>query len=153
LTGADLRRARAAGVDDAAVLHAILQTSLFGHLNRIADAVGVEVDYPDSFDAPHVEPATPPYLWPECAPDPHTSRPIELNSRPGTIELLSAWRGYSIDRDSGALSCQDRGLIASAVAVRLGDATVTTVEPRTSLQTALVDLADVVTLAPWNLGP
>jgi hypothetical protein len=80
LTSAFLVFARAAGLDDAAVLHAILQTSLFGHLNRIADAVGVELDYADSFGAPHVEPATPPYLWPDTVPDPAARQPITLDS-------------------------------------------------------------------------
>src|SRR5262249_33625993 len=92
-------------------------------------------------------------LWPECVPTPQTPRPIDLASRPGAIELLSAWRSYSIDRDSSVLSRQDRAVIASAVAVRLGDATVTPVGPRTRLQTELVELADIVTLAPWKLGP
>ena len=59
LTRADLNRARAAGLDDNSVLHAVLQSSLFGHFNRIADAVGVDLDYADRFGAPHVEPATP----------------------------------------------------------------------------------------------
>jgi hypothetical protein len=153
LTGADLARARAAGLDDERVLHAILQTSLFGHLNRIADAVGVEVDYPDSFGAPHVEPATPPYLWPECVPNPDARGPIDLASRAGAVELLSAWRAYSIDRDSNALTRRHRALIAYAVAVRLGDASVSATEPRTPVETALVDLSDVVSLAPWRLGP
>jgi hypothetical protein len=44
-------------------------------------------------------------------------------------------------------------VINHAVAVRLGDASVSETEPRTLLETALVDLADVVTLAPWRLGP
>ncbi|PWT85584.1 MAG: hypothetical protein C5B57_02655 [Blastocatellia bacterium] len=153
LTGADLARAREAGLDDAGILHAILQTSLFGHLNRIADAVGVEADYPDSFGAPRVEPSTPPYLWPECVPDPGARRPIDLASRVGAVDLLAAWRKYSLDRDSTVLTRRHRAVIAYAVAVRLGDMSVTQTERHTPLETVLVDLADVVTLAPWRLGP
>jgi alkylhydroperoxidase family enzyme len=152
ITGAELAGARAAGLDDAAVLHAVLQASLFGHFNRIADAVGVDLDYPDSFGAPHVEPATPPYLWPTSAPDPHAARPIELASRSGAVDLATAWERYALDRDA-PLTRRERAVIAAAVAARLGDASASDVAPETDRERALVDLADLVTLAPWRLGP
>jgi alkylhydroperoxidase/carboxymuconolactone decarboxylase family protein YurZ len=151
LTGASLVSARAAGLEDASVLHAILQTSLFGHLNRIADAVGVELDYADSFGAPHVEPATPPYLWPDTVPDPAAPQPIALESRAGALDLMSAWRAYVLERDA-PLTRRQRALVAHAVAVRLGDASVPPVEPETPFDRALTDLADIVTRAPWQLG-
>lgn len=157
LIGADLARARAAGLDDASVLHAILQASLFGHLNRIADAVDVDADYPDTFGAPHVEPATPPYIAPGPGevPDPAAPRPIELAARPGAVDLLAAWRAHALDRDTAPLRRRERAIIARAVAVRLGDAAreLAAVEPETALDHALVELADVVTLAPWRLAP
>ncbi len=152
LTGADLARARAAGLDDAGVLHAVLQASLFGHFNRIADAVGVDLDYPDSFGAPHVEPATPPYLWPTSVPDLQAPAPIALASRPGAFELATAWEQYALHRDA-ALTPRQRTLVAAAVAARLGDASRPPIPPETDLDRALVDLADLVTLAPWKLGP
>jgi hypothetical protein len=152
LTGADLAAARAGGLDDAAILHAILQTSLFGHLNRIADAVGVDADYPDSFTAPHVEPATPPYLRPRFASDPVAARPIELVARAGAADLLAAWRAHALDRNR-PLTRHHRALIAHTVAVRLGDASVEEAAADTPLDRALVDFADLVTLAPWRLGP
>ena len=152
MTGAELDRARAAGLDEARVLHAVLQAALFGHFNRIADAVGVDLDYPDSFGAPHVEPATPPYLWPTSAPDPHAPRPIELTSRPGAVDLATAWERYALDRDA-PLTRRQRAVVAAAVAARLGDAAKPPLTPETDLERALVDLADLVTLAPWRLGP
>jgi hypothetical protein len=152
ISGAELASARAAGLDEAGILHAVLQASLFGHFNRIADAVDVDLDYPDSFGAPHVEPATPPYLWPTSAPDPHVPRPIELASRPGAVDLATAWERYSLDRDA-PLTRDQRALIAAAVAVRLGDTSKPPLTPETDLDRALVDLADLVTLAPWRLGP
>jgi alkylhydroperoxidase family enzyme len=152
MTGAELDRARAAGLDEASVLHAVLQAALFGHFNRIADAVGVDLDYPDSFGAPHGEPATPPYLWPTSAPDLHAPRPIELTSRPGAVDLATAWERYALNRDA-PLTRRQRGLIAAAVAARLGDAAKPPLTPETDLERALVDLADLVTLAPWRLGP
>ncbi len=152
MTGADLARARAAGLDDAGVLHAVLQASLFGHFNRIADAVGVDLDYPDAFGAPHVEPATPPYLWPTTVPDLQVPQPIALASRPGAVDLANAWEQYALDRDA-PLTRRQRALVAAAVAVRLGDASKPPLVPETDLDRALVDLADLVTLAPWKLGP
>jgi hypothetical protein len=145
LIGADLVRARGAGLDDAGVLHAILQASLFGHLNRIADAVDVPADYPDTFGAPRVEPATPPYLAPGPAevPDPRAPQPVELASRAGAVELLAAWRSHALERDAPPLTRRERAVIAHATAVRLGDLSV---EPAPQL-------ADVVTLAPWRLAP
>lgn len=152
MSGADLARARTGGLDEAEILHAVLQASLFGHLNRIADAVGVACDYPDSFGAPHAEPATPPYLWPDSMPGADAPRPIELASRPGAVELAATWERYALDRDA-PLTQHHRAVVASAVAARLGDATVEQVTPDTELDRALVDLADLVTLAPWRLGP
>jgi hypothetical protein len=137
------------------VLHAILQAALFGHLNRIADAVGVDADYPDHYGSPRVEAATPAYLAPGPAevPDPHAARPIELASRAGAVDLLAAWRAHALDRDGGPLGRRQRAVIAHAVAARLGDLTVAPVEPETELDHALIELADVVTLAPWRLAP
>jgi alkylhydroperoxidase/carboxymuconolactone decarboxylase family protein YurZ len=152
ITGADLTRARAAGLDDAGVLHAVLQACLFGHFNRIADAVGVDLDYPNAFGAPHVEPATPPYLWPTSVPDQQVPQPIALANRPGAVDLAAAWEQYALDRD-GALTRRQRALVAAAVAARLGDASRSPVAAETDLDHALVDLADLVTLAPWKLAP
>src|SRR5262249_49279386 len=124
---------------------------------RIADAVGVDLDYPDRFHAPHVEPATPPYLWPTSAPDPRLPQPITLASRPGAADLAAAWERYALDRDE-PLTRRQRALVAAAVAERLGAASVSAspsvASPaETDLDRALIDLADLVTLAPWKLGP
>ncbi|MEO7272285.1 MAG: hypothetical protein ABIX28_06190 [Vicinamibacterales bacterium] len=152
LTRAGLDRARAAGLEDGSVLHVVLQSSLFGHFNRIADAVGVDLDYLDRFGAPHVEPATPPYLWPSSPPDPDRPREIDLASRDGAAELAAAWQRCALERDA-PLTREQRRLIAAAVAKQLGDRSVTSREPQSPLDRALVDLAALVTLAPWRLGP
>jgi hypothetical protein len=152
MSGGDLAAMRAAGFADAAILHAVLQAANFGHLNRIADAVGVAADYPDHFRAPHVEPATPPYLWPTDPPDPSAPKPVRLSDRDNAVELYGAWRSHVLDR-TAALDPRRRALIAYAVAVRTGDRSVAEVAPADELDRALVELADVVTLAPWRLGP
>ena len=152
LTRADLDRARAAGLDDSSILHVVLQSSLFGHFNRIADAVGVDLDYVDRCGAPHIEPATPPYLWPSSPPDPDQRRFIDLSSRDGAANLAAAWQRCALERDT-PLTREQRLLIAAAVAERLGDRSVTARTPEGPVDRALVDLADLVTLAPWRLGP
>lgn len=152
LTGADLSHARAVGLADAAILHAVLQSCLFGHFNRIADAVGVELDYPDRFGAPHIEAATPPYLWPDDRPDQAAARTVDIANWPGARDLANAWEQYALERDT-PLTRHQRAVVAGAVAARLGDSMREAVEPESELDAALVDLADVVTLAPWRLGP
>src|SRR4029079_12915034 len=54
-------RSRDAGLSDDELLHAIALASFFGHLNRIADAVAVPLDYTVRYLPPHAEPATPPF--------------------------------------------------------------------------------------------
>jgi hypothetical protein len=134
------------------VLHAILQASLFGHLNRMADAVGVDCDYPDSFGAPRQEPATPHYRSAGASHEPHETQPIDLALHAGAVERMGAWQRYVLERDA-PLTRHQRQMIATAVATRLGDASMPAVAPDTALERALVDLADIVTLAPWRLGP
>jgi len=152
LTGDDLARAHAAGLEDAGVLHAILQTSLFGHLNRIADAVGVDADYPDRFGSPHVEPATPPYLHPVDPPPPGVGA-VTLALRDGASDLAAAWSAHALGRDTPPLDARRRAVISSAVATALGDRSIAATAPTDELDRALVALAEVVTLAPWRLGP
>jgi hypothetical protein len=152
LSGLDLTQAREAGLADKAVLHAVLQSCLFGHFNRVADAVGVELDYPDRFGAPHVEPATPPYLRPDVPPDQSAAQPVPLDSWPEVGALARQWEAYALERDA-PLTRRQRAVVAAAVAERLGDTTREAVAPGTDLEAALVELADVVTLAPWRLGP
>lgn len=153
MSSRDLAAMRDAGFADAAILHALLQSTNFGHLNRIADAVGVAADYPDTFGAPHIVPSTPPYLWPEHAPIRATSRPFELADRENAVELYGAWRAHALDRETPLLDRRRRALIAHAVALRIGDCTVADAPVIDDLDRALVELADIVTLAPWRLGP
>lgn len=152
---ADRTRAHAAGLTDDMLLQLVLLSSFFGHLNRIADAVGVELDYPVTIAMPHAELATPPYLrppsgaWPAAGP-----HALDASLRPGVLAPLAAWRTHALQR-SAPLDLHQRAAIAHAVAERLGDA-VTLDEfsavPTTALEEALVTAADEVTLAPWRLG-
>jgi len=157
VSGADRTALRAAGLDDAAILHALLQAALFGHHNRIADAVGVDADYPDRFAAPRPEAATPAYhpapLSELAAATGHAAAPITLALREGISDRLAGWLAHVLDRDDH-LDRRRRALVRATVATWLGDARpLAAVTPSDDLDRALVALTELVVLAPWRLGP
>jgi alkylhydroperoxidase family enzyme len=133
------RRARAAGLSDDDLVHAIALSAYFGHLNRIADAVAVPLDYAVAHTPPHAEPATPPLLR---APAPVTGEPaLPIAARPATSTAITTWRDY-VTADYPASAA-----IASWVAALLGDG-----EPAPADgDPALRALVDLVVLAPWRL--
>ncbi len=132
-------RARAAGLSDDELLHAIALACFFGHLNRIADAVAVPLDYVVQQLPPHAEPATP--ALPR-APGPVRGTPtLAIAARPATAHAIAAWRDYLLARDP------DNREIAAWVAGLLGDG-----EAVPADGSARRRLVDQVTLAPWQLG-
>jgi alkylhydroperoxidase family enzyme len=132
-------RARDAGLSDDEVLHAIALSAFFGHLNRIADAVGVALDYAVRHLPPPAEPATPPL---HRAPAARRGTPaLAIEARPATAAALTAWRDYLVARNPANLQ------IAAWVAGLLGDGDPAPGED----QQALCDLVEQVMLAPWRL--
>ena len=143
-------RAHSAGLSDEDVLHAIALASYFGHLNRIADAVAVPLDYQVRHVPRPPDPATPPFA---VAPIPIVGRPaIELARRPITAAALADWRNYTFHRDR-PLPRRQRVLIARWVARWLGDGGISPPGDLTAnpIDDALRALAEQVTLAPWQL--
>ncbi len=146
----DRERAHTAGLSDDDILQAIALSAYFGHLNRIADAVGVPLD----FAVQRMPPATDPSVA-ALAPSTVavTGRPaLELARRPATAAALSSWRSYMFDRDA-PLTRRSRTVIARWVALWLGDGGISapadlTINP---MDDALRELAELVTLAPWQL--
>jgi alkylhydroperoxidase family enzyme len=154
----DLARAHDAGLDDDAILHVIVLSAFFGYLNRIADAVGIELDYDVAHRPPAAVADTPPLGRPERSawPDPDAPRPLELARRPLTAEAVADCHGYLHER-ARPLAVRQRQLIARAVAERLGDAATVRAlahveAAQSELDRALEAFADVMTLAPWRLG-
>ena len=139
-----LRRAHARELADDALLHAIALAAYFGHLNRIADAVAVPLDYDVMHMPPAADPAVP-GLAP--APAPLAGAPaLDLAARPATAAALLAWQAYERDRDV-PVSRDDRARIAGWVAGWLGDARLVPGAGDAELR----QLAELVTLAPWQL--
>lgn len=152
----DLEQARAAGLRDEAILQVVLLSSFFGHLNRIADAVGIELDYRVKNRPPPADPNTPPYARPAPSSfiESRAPRILDLSLRPGIAELLETWQTYALHRDA-PLDRRQRALIANAVAERLGDhveENAAQIEPQSILDEALIITCDEITLAPWRLG-
>jgi alkylhydroperoxidase family enzyme len=152
LSRTHLSRAHSAGLSDADILHAIALSSYFGHLNRVADAVGVPLDYEVSLVVPAVDPSVPAL---EPAPAGRIGRPaLDISSRPTTARALADWRTYAFHRDA-PLTRRQRTFVARCVARWLGDGSISPPDDLTGnpLDDALRALAETVTLAPWQLGP
>jgi len=151
LSRTKLKQWHDAGLTDDDVLHAIALSSYFGHLNRIADATAVPLDYDVRNVPAHADPSTPP--WPE-APKLVTGRAaIDLASRPATATALTEWKTYMFHRDA-PLTRRQRTLVVRHVASWLGDGGISSPADLTAntLDDALRALAQTVTLAPWQLS-
>lgn len=146
----DLTRARESGLEDATVLHVIVLASFFGYLNRVADAVGIELDYEVAEQPPPADPATPPLPRPDAEqrPDFAAPRVIELGLRPGAVEARDAWREYVMGRP-GPLSRPQRESIAAVVADATGDEPI---EATIAIGRAVTEYVDTIARAPWRLG-
>ena len=151
LSRQDLRDAHRASLSDEDILHLIALTSYFGHLNRIADVVGIALDYQVTLPTPATDPAVP--AW-QTAPEMITGRPvIDPARRPATYAALAEWRKYIFYRDA-PITRRQRTLLARWVATWLGDGSISpptdlTVNPHDE---ALRAFAELVTLAPWKIG-
>jgi len=155
LRAGDLARAAAAGVDEATVLHVVALAAHFGYLNRVADGVGIELDYDVAVAPPPADPATPPLPRPAPPDWPFPERaPLAIAMRPDTAAALDAWSEHALERDA-PLSRSRRALIARTVAEGLGDldgVRANVVAPTDALEVAIAGFADLVTRAPWRLG-
>lgn len=150
LSRSHLTRARAAGLADADILQAVALASYFGHLNRIADAVAVPLDYEVQLAPPHVDPSTPALVPASIG---RTGRPVfDIGDRAATAKALADWKSYIFFRDA-PLTRRQRTLIARYVAAWLGDGGISNPADVTAnpLDEMLRALAEIVTLAPWQL--
>ena len=132
-------RGRDAGLSDDELLHVIALSAFFGHLNRVADAVAVPLDYEVRHLPSPAEPATPPL---HRAPARIRGTPVlGIDARPATAAALAAWRDYVVAQSP--VNQQ----IAAWVAALLGDG-----DPSPGDESELRRLVEQVTLAPWRLG-
>ncbi|HTJ45600.1 MAG TPA: hypothetical protein VL463_26035 [Kofleriaceae bacterium] len=149
LTRHDRARAHDAELDDATILHVIMLSSFFGYLNRVADAVGIELDYDVMVRPPPPDPETPPLVRPSHDERPAPDQgPLTITMRPGAIEALAAWNDHVMERDAPLTRAQ-RLLISRVAADTVGDASLPPPEPSDH---PIVALTETIALAPWRLG-
>jgi hypothetical protein len=137
------------GLSDDDILHAITLSAYFGHLNRIADATGVPLDYNVRLTPPALEAAVPAF---SRAPSAVTGSPaIPLEQRGATATAITAWHRYVFEDSTGPLAREHRMLIAWRVAVLVGEHADDATTVAFPLDRALIDLTDRITLAPWQI--
>jgi alkylhydroperoxidase family enzyme len=151
----DHESARAAGLGDGAILHAVVLSAFFNYLNRVADAIDLEYDYesalprPDKDAAREPIPRPPRHLWPKGP-----AFALRLADRPVTSGAFASWQAYVLERDT-PLSRRDRAVIARAVAGSLCDARTTDAladaTPRSQREETLASYAELLTATPWRL--
>jgi alkylhydroperoxidase family enzyme len=138
------RMHRVPELDDEALLHTIALSAYFNHLNRIADAVAVPLDYVVRHAPPATDPSVPAFA---AAPASVTGEPVlPLAQRAATSTAIAAWHAHVFDRDA-PLSRRERTQIEGWVAEWLGDPR----HPAGPGDADLHRLAELVTLAPWKL--
>lgn len=138
-------RAAEAGIDDDTLIHGVALSAFFGHLNRVADAVGMPLDYDVRYPAPHAVPSTPRYELAPAGTDANVGE-LALGRRPATAAALEVWRAYVLERDA-PLPRAERDAIVARVNSHLGG------PPGPAGEPLFAELADTVALAPWALGP
>jgi alkylhydroperoxidase family enzyme len=140
---------RLPNLSDDEVLHTVALSAYFGHLNRIADAVGVPLDYPVKHTPSHAEPAVPALVGVNANVTKTKKPTITIEQRPATAEKLADWAAYVFDRDTEALARERRVRIRRHVELLLGAHEATVVGD--DLERDLLALTDIVTLAPWKI--
>lgn len=149
----DLARLRGAGLGDEEIVQATTIAAVFNHLTRVADATGVEPDYPSPLPRIAVDkareplPRPAPEAWPRPAPR------LALALRPMTEAAVARWRAYAF-APSDALSTRDREVVARAVAADVGDGAsvgdLAAASPSTDREATLATYAASLSAAPWR---
>lgn len=125
-------------LSDEDFIHAVGLAAYFGHLNRVADATGVPLDYQVVLPPVHAEPATPPLARAPRPIDVSSSR-LRIESRENTFAALTAWRDYILARDGASdVETWVNGLVGAGHPV-----------VASGIRHRLVETA---TLAPWRLN-
>ena len=148
--------ARRQGLDEDQLEAAIGVISLFNYFTRVADATGIEFDYPTAL------PAFEPDLGQVTAPRP--DRPVSFSStgegrqRPrlgGLQAAWDSWRAYVMESDE-PISQRERRLLAAAAAEEAADWAGT--EALNGLKSGsdgddeLIGFARKLSRQPWRMG-
>jgi alkylhydroperoxidase family enzyme len=137
-----LRGAAQFGLSDEDIVQVVVQSAFFGHLNRVADAVAVPLDYQVQHPPPPANILAPRLQAAPLAVGGERGR-LSLALRPATQTALAAWHAHIQNKRFYAL-------IAARVAYLIGESAETPVAAD-DLERAVLALVTEITLAPWLL--
>lgn len=146
LTPRIVQDATAHGLDDEQIEAAVGVVAMFNYFTRVADATGIDFDYPsplppfepDRCQLPSARPARP-------APDRTLVRPTLRILR----EAWDPWRQYLLNKDE-PISRRERRLLAATAAEQSADRD-GEVDPRTEPERILVEFARKLSRHPWTM--
>jgi uncharacterized protein YciW len=156
LTREAVEDARRQGLDEEQIEAAIGVISMFNYFTRVADATGIEFDYPTAL------PAFEPDLGQVTAPRP--DRPVSFSGpaggrrRPrigGLRAAWESWRAYVLEADQ-PISQRERRLLAAVAAEEAADwegaEALNGVKPGTDGDDQLIGFARKLSRQPWRMG-
>lgn len=142
----ELRRADAGDLDDARLLQVVLLAGFFAHVNRMADAIAIELDYDVAIVTPHADEGV--ASWPRAPRVVEGAPALDLGAlRPAAAELLGAWERHALEREE-PLSRRQRQVISAAAGACLGRGPAP--RPSDDVERALAAMAESLTLTPWR---
>ena len=134
------------GLDPGQIEAAITVVAMFNYFTRVADATGIEFDYPTPLPAFEPDTCRVPAPRPTAAPAPPA---LVLPASPGLRNAWSTWRAYVLDSDE-PLSRQERHL-AAAVAAEESAGWTSPVPAPPPADEPLVTFARQLSRAPWSM--
>jgi hypothetical protein len=157
LTAQAVQDARRQGLDEGQVEAAIGVISMFNYFTRMADATGIEFDYPTAL------PAFEPDLDQITATRPH--RPVSPGGPaggrrrprlPGLLTAWESWRACVMESDE-PISQRERRLLAAVAAEEAGDwagaEALNGVKSGSDGDDQLIGFARKLSRQPWQMGP
>lgn len=121
LTGEAVQDARRQGLDEQQIEGAIAVISMFNYFTRVADATGIEFDYPTALPAFEPDRCRAPATRPDRSDS--AGQAAGHRRRPRSEQLRAAWeswRGYVLEADE-PISRRERRLLASVAAGEAAD--------------------------------
>jgi alkylhydroperoxidase family enzyme len=153
LEPSDLDRARRAGLSDAELRHAVVLSAFFNYLNRVADAIDLELDYESPLPRMTRDPARAPFERGSRSRATPAFAELSIRELPRTEEALRRWSDYVLRR-AEPLAVSERTTLARAAAGALGDeATSIELGPEGDLSPRgrlMAELSRKLTLSPWS---
>jgi hypothetical protein len=146
--------ARQQGLDEEQIEAAIGVISMFNYFTRVADATGIEFDYPTEL------PAFEPDLRHGTAPRPERSgmsAGSRRRPRPGGLQAAwQSWRAYVMEADE-PISQRERGLLAAVAAEEATDwagvDALAGFKAGSDADEQLIGFARKLSRQPWRMGP